>query len=208
MKLKSHIPTPSSLYTAISLGIAALLPISAFAQLPLQDGDKISIIGNGLADRMQHDGWVETAIQSQMADKKLSFRNLSFTGDTVTSRPRNKGFTSPEDYLKHCETDAIFVFFGYNESFGGDKQVGKFKSDLGSMIDKYKGMKFNGESAPRLVLFSPIAHEDHGTQLLPNGNSNNVNLALYTGAIKQVADEKGVGFVDLFSGWKDSLHFC
>lgn len=179
--------------------LVAFVPLSVQAQLPLQDGDKVGIIGNGLADRMQHDGWVETAIQSELSDKKLSFRNLSFTGDTVTSRPRNKGFTSPEDYLKHCEADVVFVFFGYNESFGGEKGLGKFKSDLGSMVDKYKATKFNGESAPRLVLFSPIAHENLGTPLLPNGNSNNVNLALYTGAIHQVADEKGVSFVDLFS---------
>ena len=117
----------------------------------------------------------------------------------MTSRPRSKGFTSPDDYLKHCEADVVFVFFGYNESFGGEKEVGKFKSDLGAMIDNYRGIKFNGESAPRFVLFSPIAHEDHRTRLLPNGNANNVNLALYTGAIHQMADEKGVGFVDLFS---------
>ncbi len=180
------------------LGFAALAT-TVFAQLPLQDEDRICIIGNGLADRMQHDGWVETAIQSELADKKLSFRNLAFTGDTVTSRPRSKGFTSPEDYLKHCEADVVFVFFGYNESFGGEKSLEKFKNDLGAMIDSYKGIKFNGESAPRFVLFSPIAHEDLGTPLLPNGNANNVNLALYTGAIHQVADEKGVGFVDLFS---------
>jgi len=179
--------------------LTAFVPLSVQAQLPLQDGDKISIIGNGLADRMQHDGWVETAIQSALPEKKLSFRNLAFTGDTVTSRPRSKGFTSPEDYLKHCATDVIFVFFGYNESFGGEKDLAKFKSDLGNMIDKYKSQKFNGESPPRLVLFSPIAHENLGTPLLPDGNTNNVNLALYTGAIHQVAEEKGVGFVDLFS---------
>jgi lysophospholipase L1-like esterase len=182
-----------------SIAALALFPPLVHAQLPLQDGDTVCIIGNGLADRMQHDGWVETVIQSELARKKISFRNLAFTGDTVTSRPRSKGFTPPEDYLKHCGADVIFVFFGYNESFGGDKQVEKFKNDLGSMIDKYRGIKFNGETTPRFVLFSPIAHEDHGTPLLPNGNSSNVNLALYTGAIRQVADDKSVGFVDLFS---------
>jgi mono/diheme cytochrome c family protein len=183
----------------VLIALAALLPLPAAAQLPLQDNDVICIIGNGLADRMQHDGWVETALQSQLAAKKLSFRNLAFTGDTVTKRPRCQGFTPPEDYLKHCAADAIFVFFGYNESFGGEKGVESFKKDLSGMIDKYRGIQFNGESAPRLVLFSPIAHENLGTPLLPDGNANNVNLALYTGAIHQVADEKGVGFVDLFS---------
>jgi len=177
---------------------AALAPAPAPAQLPLQQGDTVCLIGNALADRMQHDGWVEAAIQSQSVGKKLSFRNLAFSGDTVTSRPRSKGFTSPEDYLAHCKPDVIFVFFGYNESFAGEKGVTKFKSDLGAMIDKYRGLKFNGESAPRFVLFSPIAHEDHKSPNLPSGASNNVNIALYTGAIKQVAGEKKVAFVDLF----------
>ncbi|QTN33314.1 c-type cytochrome [Akkermansiaceae bacterium] len=181
---------------AISLALA-ILPASA--QLPLQKGDTVCLIGNGLADRMQHDGWVETAIQAALPDQNLAFRNLAFTGDTVTSRPRNKGFASPEEYLTLCKADVVFVLFGYNESFAGEAGLSKFKADLGAMIDKYRGIKFNGESAPRFVLFSPIAHENLNTPILPDGRANNVNLALYTGAIHQVADEKKVAFVDLFS---------
>lgn len=189
-------PLARSVYFIPSLLLA--VSTALHAQLPLQTNDKICIIGNGLADRMQHDGWVETAIQSAMPEKKLSIRNLAFTGDTVTKRPRSRGFTSPEDYLKHCEADVVFVFFGYNESFGGEKELSKFKSDLAGMIDRYRAIQFNGESAPRFVLFSPIAHEDHRTLLLPSGKENNVNLALYSNAIGEVAKEKGVGFVDLF----------
>jgi mono/diheme cytochrome c family protein/glucose/arabinose dehydrogenase len=199
MNKPTNIPSTIRLFLAISSGLAAMIPLTATAQLPLQSGDTICIIGNGLADRMQHDGWVETALQSQMADKKLSFRNLAVTGDTVTSRPRSKGVPLPEDWLKISQADVIFVFFGYNESFAGEKGLGKFTSDLGKMIDQYKAIHFNGESAPRLVLFSPIAHEDHRSPLLPDGKANNVNLALYTGAIHQVAEEKQVGFVDLFN---------
>ncbi|MDA0765805.1 MAG: GDSL-type esterase/lipase family protein [Verrucomicrobia bacterium] len=191
----------SLLSSGASLVMAAgtLFPASASAQLPLQEGDSICLIGNGLADRMQHDGWVETLIQSKSADRKLTFRNLAFSGDTVTSRPRNSGFAKPEDYLTLCKADVIFVFFGYNESFAGEGGVSKFKQDLGGMIDSYRRMKFNGESAPRFVLFSPSAFEDQKSPNLPSGALTNVNLALYTGAIKQVADEKAVAFVDLFS---------
>ena len=35
----------------------------AQAQLALEKDDVIAIIGNGLAEYMQHDGWVEAAIQ-------------------------------------------------------------------------------------------------------------------------------------------------
>lgn len=199
MKKPTNISSTIRRYLAISSGLAAMIPLTASAQLPLQSGDTICIIGNGLADRMQHDGWVETALQSEMADKKLSFRNLAVTGDTVTSRPRSKGVPLPEDWLKLSQADVIFVFFGYNESFAGEKGLSNFKSDLGKMVDQYKATNFNGESAARLVLFSPIAHEDHRSPLLPDGKANNINLALYTGAIHEVADEKQVGFVDLFN---------
>ena len=67
------------------------------------------------------------------------------------------------------------------------------------MIDKYRTVKFNGKSAPRFVLFSPIAHENLHNPNLPDGAKNNANLALYSAAIKQVADEKQVAYVDLFT---------
>ena len=184
---------------ALPLVALVLATIPGRAQLPLQKGDVVCLIGNGLADRMQHDGWAETLIQNGSANQELRFRNLAFSGDTVTSRPRSKGFTSPEDYLAHCKADVIFLFFGYNESFAGEKGVAKFKADLGRMIDQYRGLRFNDRSAPRFVLFSPIAHENHKTPNLPSGVENNVNLALYTGAIRQIAEEQKVPFVDLFS---------
>ncbi len=177
--------------------LATILPASA--QLPLQKDDTVCLIGNALADRMQHDGWVETILQSQLAGQNITFRNLAVSGDTVTSRPRSKGVPSVETILAHSKADVVFAFFGYNESFGGQAKLPSFKTDLAAMIDKYRAAKFNGESAPRFVLFSPIAHEDLGDPLLPDGKANNANLALYTEAIKQVAAEKGVAFVDLFT---------
>lgn len=171
---------------------------SSQAQLPLVKSDRICLIGNGLADRMQHDGWVETVLQSELPKHQLSFRNLSLSGDTVTSRIRSKGFSSREEYLAHCEADVLFLFFGYNESFAGEKGVGSFKKDLGAMIETLRKSKFNGESEPRFVLFSPIAHEDLKSGNLPDGSANNRNLVLYTKAIAEVAEEQGVAFVDLF----------
>ncbi|MFT5241604.1 MAG: hypothetical protein ACI9X0_002588, partial [Kiritimatiellia bacterium] len=84
-----------------------------------QSDDVISLIGNGLPDRMQHDAWVETVLQSELKGKNVSFRNMSFPGDTVDSKPRNKGFTAEDAYLRHVGADVIFAFFGYNESYAG-----------------------------------------------------------------------------------------
>ncbi len=60
--------------------------------------------------------------------------------------------------------------------------------------------KYNGESAPRLALVSPIAFQNLSAQLdLPNGHRENANLALYSGVTQEVAANYGLPFVDLFA---------
>src|SRR5262249_38501945 len=56
----------------------------------------------------------------------------------------------------------------------------------------------NGKSTPRLVLFSPIVHEDLHDRNLPDGKENNQRLELYTKAMEEVAKANNVPFVDLF----------
>ena len=79
--------------------------------------------------------------------------------------------------------NVIFAYWGFNESFRGQPGLEKFKSDLGAYLDTQKSANYSGQGAPRLVLFSPIAHEDLKSPDFPDGASNNVNLALYTRAM-------------------------
>ena len=169
-------------------------------EFAFQKGDTIAIMGNGLADRMQHDGWTETLLQEEHRDLGLSFRNLSLTGDRVNKFPRSKGFTPHDKYLSHIKADMIFAFFGYNESF--DMKPEDYTSKLEEFVRRYRGLQPNGESIPRIVLFSPIAHEDTGNRNLPNGKSNNKRLAALTEATKAAAEKSGVTFVDLFNPTK------
>ena len=53
-------------------------------------GDTVAILGNGLADRMQHDGWTETLLQSELKSQEISFRNMSLSGTDPTSIPEAK----------------------------------------------------------------------------------------------------------------------
>ncbi len=190
---------PRALFSLLALlGCALAASGTHAAEIEFQKGDHIVYIGNTLPDRMQHDAWLETLLQSELGALELVIRNQGFSGDQVANRPRNKGFTTPEDYLKLSEADVIFVFFGYNESFAGDAGLEPFKTDLAKMIDDYRALKPNGESEPRFVLFTPIAHEDLGDPNLSDGRANNERLAKYSAAIQTVAGEKGTAFVDLF----------
>lgn len=180
---------------------AALLPSLGAAELKLNKGDRIAYIGNALADRMQHEGYLEALLQARYPDHELVFRNLGFSGDTITKRAREPEFGSPEDWLKRVKANVVFAFFGYGEALRGPAEVDGFKKEVAGLIDQTQGADY-GHGPVRMVLFSPIAHEDLGSRYLPDGSANNANLALYTAAMKAVAAEKGVPFVDLFAPTK------
>jgi putative heme-binding domain-containing protein len=169
----------------------------------IQPGDHISLIGNTLPDRMQHDGWLETYFQSRFPKGKLVFRDLGFSGDELTLRLRSANFGSPDDWLKRTNTSVVFAFFGYNESFAGKNGLPKFKNDLNSFIKHTLSQKYNGKDPARLVLFSPIAHENLHSRNLPDGTENNKRLELYTAAMAEVARANGIAFVDLFHSTRD-----
>ena len=166
--------------------------------LKLNHGDHICYIGNTMADRMQHHAWLETYLHALHPKSELTFRNLGFSGDEVKTRQRSASFGSPDEWLTKCAADVVFCFFGYNEALKGEGGLAGFAKDLGDMIDGMHGQKYNGESAPRLVVFSPIAHENLKSPHLPDGSANNKSLALYTDAMRRVCESKGVAFVDLF----------
>jgi hypothetical protein len=141
----------------------------AQAKLELKKGDRISIVGNTLAERMQHHGWLETYIHTRFPQHDLVFRNLGYSGDEITTRLRSANFGSPDSWLTKTKTDVVFAFFGYNESFKGAEGLPKFKSDLDDYVKHLRTTKYNGVSPPRVVLFSPIAHEDLHDKNLPDG---------------------------------------
>src|SRR5205809_5757646 len=162
--------------------------------LDIHPGDHICLIGNALADRMQHHGWLETLIQARFSEHNLVFRDLGFNGDELTIRLRSAGFGSPDEWLTSTKADVVFAFFGYNESFAGSAGLDKFKKDLDVFIKHTLEQKYNGKSTPRLALFSPIAHEDLKDRNFSDGKENNKRLELYTKAMAEVAKANQVTY--------------
>src|SRR6266446_5823983 len=158
----------------MSVALTASYRVSAAetAALKLEKGDHIVLIGNTLADRMQHDGWLETLFQSRFPKLQLMFRDLGFSGDELTIRLRSAMFGTPDEWLSKEKADVVFAFFGFNESFAGAAGLNKFKADLDAFVKHTLKEKYNGKSAPRLVLFSPIAHEHLHDRNLPDGTEN------------------------------------
>ncbi|HZZ70856.1 MAG TPA: PVC-type heme-binding CxxCH protein [Pirellulales bacterium] len=193
---------------ALALLLSAVFADFNFARaqaLELKKGDHICYVGNTLADRMQHFGWLETLLYDRFPDQQLVFRDLGFAADEVelNARMRSAGFGSPDEWLTKEKADVIFAFFGYNESFADQAGVEHFKSDLDQWVKATLAKKYNGTSAPRIVIFSPIAHEDLKDRNLPDGKENNRRIQLYTSAMYDVAKAHNLPFVDLYSATKE-----
>ncbi len=169
------------------------------AKFEIGQGQRITLIGNTLAERMQHDGWLEAMLQKRFADKQLVVRNLGFSADAVDQRLRVDGYGSQDEWLNRTQADTIFVFFGFNESFEGEEGLSKFKNGLTGQVRGLLSKSYNGESAPSIVLFSPNAFENLDDPNLPDGKEINENLKLYSEAVAEVAKQTGVKFVDLFT---------
>jgi len=205
---------------AVIFSFASPGPASAEALLQLAKGDHIAIVGSGLADRQQHHGWLEAMIHEAHPELDLTIRNLGFAADEINVRPRSDEAPTTEYFLsmrkgetatKSGNTDVVYIagtdfgadvilaYWGFNESFRGPEGVESFKADLEAYLSAQLGAKYNGESPPKVVLFSPIAHENLIHPDFGNGAANNANLKLYTRAMEEVAASKGVPFVDLYS---------
>ncbi len=159
-------------------------------------GDVVAILGNGLPDRMQHDGWMETLLQSQLAASLVRFRTMSISGDQPDLYPRSKGQMAMTEYLQVVKPNVIFGFFGYNESYTNKAE--DYKKRLIEFVKNARAAKPDGKGFPRMVLFSPIAHEDTHNRNVPDGKAHNVQLEACTKATEEAAREAGVAFVDLF----------
>ncbi len=203
-----------------------IAPVVGPVTLPLDPGQgtTIAIVGSALGERLQYHGNFEGAIQAAFPTAQLKVRNLASSGDTAGLRPhagrasawafpgaeqfhrdhlahRGEGhYPYPDEWLSIIGTDVILGFFGYSESFAGPVGVDNFKDELRAWIRHTRTRAYHGGKAPRIVLVSPIAFEDRSTTgALPNGETENANLAIYTKALLEVALEQQVGGIDAFN---------
>ncbi len=126
---------------------------------------------------------------------------LSEQKDRWGSGHTGKGnFKSPDSWLTELKTDTLIAFFGYNEAFSGEAGLANFKEEVSAFLKHTKSQRYNGKSAPEIVLVSPIAF-DSSTQpsAYIDSASYNKNLELYTKALKEVSENEKVAFIDIFA---------
>lgn len=200
------------------------------AGLELNEGDSVVVVGNTFAERLALSGYLDAMIHAANPGKKIEIRSVPNSADEVYRPYKEKNddhferswrkespdlylphnFNSPREvlvprpdfYLNRHGADVVFMCYGMGESFDGLEGLGEFKKDLAAHLDWHLSKKYNGATPPRVVLVSPIAHEDLGNPNLPTGPAvakRNAALEAYAAAMKALAGEKKVTFIDLFT---------
>lgn len=184
----------------------------ASPRLDLRDGDRVVFVGSTFIEREQQGGYIETMLISRSPGKHVIFRNVGYSGDTVSGEARGlctgwSTFESPQQGLarlrkiiRELKPTVLIVNYGMNESFNGPTKLPDFISGLNMLLDMLS-QDAKAEGAPGLrevLLLSPNFHEDLGRPL-PDPAEHNQNLKLYCKAIEEVATKRRSVYVDLFS---------
>ncbi len=172
-------------------------PVDTALPLALRRGDRVVLIGNTLFDRGQDFPHFEAMLQAGHPNLNLVVRTIAWSADEIDLMPRPKNFGDLQQHLTAQKADVIFAAFGFNESFGGVERLPEFRLRLVKFLTELKSSAYNGKTAPRIVLVSPIANEN--VKHIPAADLNNARLAAYTRAMASVAIEQKVGFVDAFN---------
>jgi len=204
-------------------------PANDLSSLKLSENSHVGFIGGGLGSRMNIFNEFETELQRRHPELNLYIRNFCKEGDTPGFRPHpsrknfyafpgakelvpvefqtggGEGhFSSPDQWLTDHKIDTVIGFFGYSSSFGGAESLDRYKKEFSAFIDHTLKQNYNSQNAPQLAIVSPAAFEDLSDKRdLPDGIEHNANIELYTNAMAEICQQKGILFIDAFTTTKE-----
>ncbi len=169
----------------------------------LKDGDRVVFVGNTIIERMGQWGYVESMLTRRFAGKKVIYRNLGWSGDTVFGHSRGYFGPASEGYkrlMKHVsglKPTVMFVGYGTNAAFKGQAGLAEYLGGLKRLLDDFD------KTGAKIVLVGPNRLEYSGPRL-PKPDKQNENVRIYSEAMGKVAGERGYKFINLY---KDMARF-
>ncbi len=174
----------------------------------LKDDELIVLIGGTLIEREQRYGYWEHTITTAHPEKKIRFRNLGWSGDTVWAESRGifdepeKGYQRLMEQVRVLKPSIILLHYGGNEAWAGKPGLERFLAQYEKLIgDLRSAAQSQQEDKPRgagirFVLLGPLPIES-GVGPNKHPEHYNANVILYARAIARLAADQGIPFLDL-----------
>jgi lysophospholipase L1-like esterase len=179
----------------VGMCLAAATAMAA-SPFELRDGDRVAIVGGTFVEREGQFGWIETALTASLNDRKILFRNMGWSGDTVWSDSRGV-FDAPEvgyqrllDLITEFRPTVVLLAYGQNESFAGEAGLPAFVKQYAKLSSDVKAI------GARLVYVTPLPFA-RPVAPLPDATGHNRLLATYSAAIRELAAKENAPVIDL-----------
>jgi lysophospholipase L1-like esterase len=203
-------------HATVVVVLALFMPLLARAAETFQfaDGDVVVFVGNTVTERAQNYGHVETALTLAAGDgKKVTFRNLGWSGDSVYGDARSyfgppqEGFDRLQKAVGELKPTVMFFQYGavaaMTEGDGwtaakaaaGHSGMDRFLFGYNRLLDAVT--KSAGGQLREIVIVTPPPLENVGAPM-PDQAARNKRLAEYRDAIAELARKRGYRLVDLF----------
>jgi lysophospholipase L1-like esterase len=181
--------------------LPARLTEGSVAKKPVEfkDGDRVVLIGTTVFERDQRHAWLEAMLTLAVGDKKVTVRNLAWSGDTVFGHARSY-FGPPEEGLQRLgghldlvKPTVAILCYGADLAFEGLGGLPDFLTGYRKLLDLIRA------KAPgvRVVIVTPPPVESLPPPL-PDLAQANRNLSSLRDALQKFAMMQNAGFVDWF----------
>ena len=187
------------LLSAFLLFTSCVLAQSPKGPFEFKDGDRVVLLGGTIVEREQKFGYLETALALGSPDKKLSVRNLGWSGDTVFGHARSY-FGPPEEgierlskHLDMLKPSVAIICYGADMPFEGLIKMPDFITGYRKLLDLVRSKNPN----VRIIILAPPPFENLGSPL-PDMTDANGRLEKVRDALKEFAAKQAVTFVDSY----------
>jgi hypothetical protein len=187
------------------ISLAVLLAVSSPGQaetpFELRDGDRVVLLGGTFLERDVNFGYLETALTAAYPDRKIVFRNLGWSGDTVWAEsrgifdPPEVGYQRMIDLVKEQKPTVVVLAYGQNESFAGEAGLEAFLTQYRKLVNDV------APTGARLVFWTPHRIVSPGPGW-PDATARNAMIGWYSDAIAGLARELDAPVVRLDQQWE------
>lgn len=165
-------------------------------QMELQDGDTVVFLGDSITHQCLYTQYVEDFYYTRFPKLRVRFHNAGVGGD----RAADALARFEEDVAAH-KPRYVTILLGMND--GGYREFDEatfdaYERDMSTLLDRIAGL---GATA---IPMTPTMHDSRAARLRgkgaePRDTYYNGVLALYGAWLREVAQVRGLGFVDMYS---------
>lgn len=172
-------------------------PPFAGGQFRPDPNEVVVLIGQENFVREHKSGSLEARLMAGFPDAGMRFRSMAWEADTVYEQWRDLHFGSWQEQLQTAEAGILILQFGQMEAFDGVGRLLEFKAAYHRLLDQF------ASQTRRLVLVSPMPFEKPLASHAPDLTKRNADVAAYSNAVREVAEERQAIFVNLFQALSD-----